>query len=280
MDQPAISADMKPLEGCRIVVTRAVEQASELVSRLETLGAQVLLLPLVEFAPPEDFAAFDRAIEQIERFDWLVVTSRNVVEFVSARARAIGVNLAAQLSPATFRPRVAAVGHATELAAREAGWRVDHVSSGRTGVDLTRELGDKIGGCRVLLPRSDRAAGDLPRALAEAGAEPVEVVAYRTIASAEGDPGVLAAIRAAQVHVVSFASPSAFRAFVERLGEETVRNLAGKTRFAAIGPTTAQAIREAGYAVEIEAKVATAAGLAAAIASHCGAHPAEKGRMR
>ena len=280
MDQPATPADAKPLEGYRMVVTRAVEQAGELAARLETLGAKVLLLPLVEFAPPEDFAPLDRAIRQIERFDWLVITSRNVVEFVAARARAIGVDLPARLSAANSQPRVAAVGHATELAAREAGWRVDHVSSGRTGVDLSRELGDKIGGCRVLLPRSDRATGDLPRALAAAGAEPVEVVAYRTIASATSDPGVLAAIRSGQVDVVSFASPSAFRAFVERLGEETVRNLAGKTRFAAIGPTTAEAIREAGYAVEIEAKVATAAGLAAAIATHCAAHPAEKGRMR
>jgi uroporphyrinogen III methyltransferase/synthase len=280
MDQPAIPADEKPLQGCRIVVTRAVEQAGELAARLETLGAQVLLLPLVEFAPPEDFAPLDRAIRQIERFDWVVITSRNVVEFVGARARAIGVDLPARLSGANSRPLVAAVGQATERSAREAGWRVDHVSSGRTGVDLTRELGDKIGGCRVLLPRSDRASGDLPRAIAEAGAEPVEVVAYRTIASKAGDPSVLAAIRAGQVDVASFASPSAFRAFVERMGEAAVRNLAGKTRFAAIGPTTAEAIREAGYAVEIEAKVATAAGLAAAIAIDCAAHPATKGRMR
>ncbi len=262
------------------MVTRAVEQAGELASRLQTLGAQVLLLPLVEFAPPDDPAPLDRAIEQIERFDWLVLTSRNVVEFIAARARAIGVDLPARLSATNSRPLVAVVGQATEQSAREAGWRVDYVSSGRTGTDLSRELGEKIRGCRLLLPRSDRASSDLPRALAEAGADVVDVIAYKTLTNTAGDPNVLAAVRAGEVDVVSFASPSAFRAFVQRLGDETVRNLAGKTRFAAIGPTTAQAIREAGYEVAIEARVATAAGLAAAIAIDCVAHPAEKGRMR
>ena len=58
------------------------------------------------------------------------------------------------------------------------------------------------------------------------------------------DSGELAAIQ--DVDVVAFASPSALHHFVEAIGEEKVRALAARARFAAIGPTTARAIRDAG----------------------------------
>lgn len=263
-----MSSEDKPLARRCVVVTRAAEQASELAERLETLGAEVLLLPLVEFLPPEDTGPLDRALGEIECFDWLLLTSQNAVRFVAARAGTLHVDLAAKLAPANPRPKVAVVGAMTERAALEEEWRVDRVSAGRGAIDLARELGADIHGSRVLLPRSDRATSHLPQALAAAGATPVEVVAYRTVPAGNVDPAVLARIERGEVDVVSFASPSAFLALGERLGTETLRRLAGSARLAVIGPTTAAAIRRAGFEVTIEAEVSTAAGLAAAIATH------------
>ena len=60
-----MSSEDKPLARRCVVVTRAAEQASELAERLETLGAEVLLLPLVEFLPPEDTGPLDRALRDI-----------------------------------------------------------------------------------------------------------------------------------------------------------------------------------------------------------------------
>ena len=57
-----MSAD-KPLDGKRIVITRAAEQSGELKDRLEELGARVLLLPAVSFSEPADTAALDCAID-------------------------------------------------------------------------------------------------------------------------------------------------------------------------------------------------------------------------
>ncbi len=263
-----MSSEDKPLARRCVVVTRAAEQASELAERLETLGAEVLLLPLVEFLPPEDTGPLDRALGEIECFDWLLLTSQNAVRFVAARASTLHVDLAAKLAPANPRPKVAVVGAMTERAALDEEWRVDRVSAGRGAIDLARELGTDIHGSRVLLPRSDRATSHLPQALAAAGATPVEVVAYRTVPAGNVDPGVLTRIEGGEVDVVSFASPSAFLALGERLGTETLRRMAGSASLAAIGPTTAAAIRRAGFEVTIEAEVSTAAGLAAAIATH------------
>jgi uroporphyrinogen-III synthase len=267
----------KPFEARCVVVTRAAEQSSELITRLETLGAEVLPLPLVEFALPLDRSPLDRALRQLEDFDWLLLTSQNAVRFVADRARAIGLDLAAKLGSANTRPRVAAVGSVTERAALDQGWRVDRVSSGHGGIDLARELGGEIRGRRVLLPRSDRAKGDLPRALRDAGAEPVEVVAYRTLPAAKMDPAVLGRIERGEVDVVSFASPSAFAALRAHFGDETFRRVAAEMRIAAIGPTTAAAIRRAGVEVAIEASVSSAAGLAAAIAAYFTRNPVTPG---
>ena len=43
-----------PLFGQRIVVTRDRRQAAELAEPLEELGAEVLLLPVIEIQPPAD----------------------------------------------------------------------------------------------------------------------------------------------------------------------------------------------------------------------------------
>jgi uroporphyrinogen-III synthase len=119
-----------------------------------------------------------------------------------------------------------------------------------------------------LLPRSDRAADELSGALRAAGAMVRDVVAYCTVVPEASDGDVLARIRGGEADVIAFASPSAFHHFVDLIGGDKLPGLAERAKFAAIGPTTAGAIREAGLSVEIEAAEATSAGLARAIANY------------
>ena len=51
-----------PLSGRRIVVTRAQRQSGGLRERLEQQGADVLLLPTIEIAPPESYETLDDAL--------------------------------------------------------------------------------------------------------------------------------------------------------------------------------------------------------------------------
>ena len=57
--------DSKPLAGKCLVITRAPEQAREMIHALEVLGAKVLLLPMVEFEPPEDLRGLDDALRKL-----------------------------------------------------------------------------------------------------------------------------------------------------------------------------------------------------------------------
>jgi uroporphyrinogen III methyltransferase / synthase len=271
-----LDALKNPLTGKRVVVTRATEQAHELAHSLEALGAEVVLLPTVSFAAVENSQALDAALRRLAEFDWILFSSQNAVRFFCRRIREIGSRVAALQTP---RPMVAAVGPATAAAATEEGFRVDTVPKNHSGAALAQELWGAIGDRKVLLPRSDRADDRLPKALREAGATVTEIIAYRTAAPDSIDPKILKSIRDAEVDAIVFASPSAFRFLSECVGAAELAELSSRVQFAAIGPTTARALREEGMRVEIEATQSSAAGLADSIAKyyqrqHSAARPA------
>lgn len=249
----------RPLTGRRIVLTRAPEQAGELTAALKRRGAEVLLMPTVEFRAPQDSTALDAAIDRMVEFDWIFFTSQNAVRFFAGRQKEMARGVPAKVA-------VAAVGPATAAAATREGFRVDYVANHHTGEGLVRELGARIGGRKVLLPRSDR-DDRLGAALREAGAQLSEVVAYHTT-TPRLDPEMVERIRNGEVDAIVFASPSAFHNLCDVLGPEPVAKLPARVRLAAIGPTTARALRKAGLRVEIEAADASAAALADAIADY------------
>src|SRR6266849_1134835 len=64
-----------PLFGKRIVITRDRRQAMELAEPLEALGAETLLLPVIEIRAAADARALDQAIERLGSYDWIIFTS-------------------------------------------------------------------------------------------------------------------------------------------------------------------------------------------------------------
>ncbi len=253
-----------PLEKKRVVVTRAPEQARELISRLEELGAEVLSLPTVSFAPPEDWSPLDRALRALGDFEWVLLTSQNAVRYFVGRCRELKVDLRSR----SARPQFAAVGPATAQAAESEDLRIAHTASRFRGEELARELAGELAGKRVLLPRSDRARPDLPQMLKNLGATVVDVVAYRTQPAGPGASDTLERIRRGEVDVVTLASPSAFHHLSEELGTERLQELVGAIALAAIGPVTAKAIQDAGLPVAIEASESTVPGLVRAIVEY------------
>jgi uroporphyrinogen-III synthase len=255
----------QPLEGKRVVVTRAPEQAGELVRSLEAMGADVLLLPTVGFAPPEDWGAVDAAIGRLSEFDWILFTSQNAVRFFAQRRR--------ELSPAgTLRgpngPKVAAVGPATAETAKLEGFSVDYVAKNYSGEGLAAELAGSIHGRRVLLPRSDRGDERLPSMLREAGATVTELIAYRTAAPESPDSEILGCVKRAEIDAIVFASPSAFHNLCDLIPAGELAELSDRVQFAAIGPTTARAMKESGVRVAVQANESSAASLADAIGKY------------
>jgi uroporphyrinogen-III synthase len=70
-----------PLAGKRIVVTRTREQASELVTRLAALGAEVIELPVLRISKEVSLDNLADVMLEFGSYDWLVFTSANGVRY-------------------------------------------------------------------------------------------------------------------------------------------------------------------------------------------------------
>ena len=244
-----------PLFGKRIVVTRAREQSDALGSRLTALGAGVISLPTIELRPPADSAPLDRAIAQLDAYDWLVFTSANGVRFFLDRLDA-GENDLRKL-----RAKICAIGPATRAAVESLHLKVDLMGKEYVAESLLEAFAaHPLEGKRVLLPRAAVARDLVPAELARRGARVDVVEAYRTV-----PPEHLAEqVREVLAHrpdCLTFTSSSTLRNLVEAAGADALRGIA----VASIGPITTQTARELGIEVAAQAKVFTVEGLVAAV---------------
>jgi len=246
------------LKGKRVLVTRAQEQAGELVRRLQDLGAVPIILPTIRITPPADhYAALDAALLRLSAFDWVVFTSVNGVIHVWERLLALGLEAHVFASV-----HLAAIGPATADALSTRGLVADVVPSSYVAEALLEAIPNPAGQ-RFLLPRADKARATLRTGLQEAGAEVVEVHAYSTLL-AEPSPEALATLENG-VDLLTFTSSSTVRNFVSQVGPEHAQACAGQARVVAIGPITASTARELGLRVDVVATDYTIAGLVDAL---------------
>lgn len=257
--------ERKPLFGRKLVVTRPRAQAAGFIDALTDLGADVLPCPTIEIVPPASWAPLDAAIDRLESYAWLVLTSVNGVAMFFDRLRERRRDLRA-LGAA----RLAAVGSETAAAIEARGLLVDVVPDEfRAEAVAEAMIAAGVRGARVLLPRAAVAREILPVALRAAGAEVDDVPAYETV-TAGGDAGELRQWLADGVDLVTFTSSSTVRNFVARLGADGTGLLAG-VRAACIGPITAGTARDVGLEVVVQPSTYTIAAFTEAIVGYLGA---------
>jgi uroporphyrinogen III methyltransferase / synthase len=257
-------ASPNALAGKRIVITRSAAQSEALAREISARGAIPMMLPLVSFADPEDFAPLDAAIAEIQQFNWMILTSAQAVRAVVKRTEELKRNLIHTGS----KLRIACVGPVTAGAVRQAGLPVEYVAETHTGAALAEELGNRLFGAKVFLPRSDRANPDLPPALKRQGAHVTEVIAYRTLRPTAVDQRNLRQIAEGAADAVLFFSPSAVQHFAELFGGEQLRALQDRLAITAVGPVTAKALRDAGVPRIVLAGDTTAAAVVKSLEEH------------
>jgi uroporphyrinogen III methyltransferase/synthase len=271
---PSASGQGGPLQGKRIVVTRAREQASALSERLREAGAEPIEYPVIAFAPPEDWEPLDQALRQIDAYDWVIFTSVNGVKFVTERMQQLGLDLAR-----LGARKIGAIGPATAAELRQAGFTPEFVPREFVAEAVIAQIGD-VSGQRVLLPRADLAREALGTGLTAKGAQVDNVTAYRTVLG-EADADVVGLLQNGQIDAVTFTSSSTVNNFFARLEQsgvtpQMVRRLLEPVTIAAIGPITAKTAYEHGLKVAIEAERYTIDGLMGALVEAFGVVEAQR----
>ncbi|MDQ3338935.1 MAG: uroporphyrinogen-III synthase [Myxococcota bacterium] len=237
------------------VITRDVDGGSPYAEALEAaLGLEAIMMPVTQTAPPDDPNELVRAMEH-GGYQAIICASRHAA---GAIIRAKGH---------TPIPEVWAVGPATARVLDQAHLSPIFPETARDGESLVRALllQRDLVGKRVLVPRAEDGRDEGIAILREAGVLVDDIVAYRTIAVAADAPAIargLEVLANGQAAVCCVFAPSQVAALDALIG---VRKI--ETRYAAIGETTAEALRDAGAEVIAVAATPTPEGIAKAVAS-------------
>ncbi len=267
-----VPAARGPLSGLHIAITRPASQSRDLAGPLEALGARVTSLSSIAIAPLDDPAQLDAAVAQLASYDWIVLTSVNGVAALAERLAALGLNWAARGSA-----RFAVIGPATAGALRAHGVPPDLMPDEYVAEAIAVRLG-AAAGQRILLLRADIARKALADDLRRSGADVTELAAYRTVVQPPDAALLRHLFQSDRPDAITFTSSSTVRgllAGLTALGADPATALAGVT-LAAIGPITANALREHGLQPSVIASAYTIPGLVAALVAHYAAQPAPR----
>jgi uroporphyrinogen-III synthase len=247
------------------VLTRDPSDAAAYAPALARLDLEVVALPVTRIAPASDPDALRRALVGGGYAAIVIASPRAAHELAQARDAAM-VDL----------PEVWAVGAATRRALAIARIVATHPDGVTSGADLARRVVATmpLAGRRVLVPRAEEGRPEPAAILRAAGAIVDDVVAYRAIAAPADDPQLargldLLATRTAAV--CAMFAPSQVRALAALLAarDVTLAALAPTIQLAAIGETTAEALRAIGVAAAsiAVARAPTPEGIANAVAA-------------
>ncbi len=258
----------KPLHGRRIAVTRSPEQQGPLAERFAALGAEVLSMPTIDFAPPREPARVQAAVAGLGEYDWVLFTSTNAVDaFLDA------IQAAGRDARAFGRAAIACVGSATAKRLRGRGLVPDLIPKAFVAEAFLAALPEDLTGRRVLLPRAEVARELLPDTLRARGAQVDVVPVYRTVAPAV-DPGTRGRLARGEVDLLTFTASSTVTQFVAQFSPAELAALQANAVAACIGPVATQTAEAAGFRVVAEATPHTIPGLVDAVVGWAAAGPA------
>ncbi len=254
--------EKRPLFGKRIVITRTRKQAGELSRELAELGADVMELPVIRIAPPDDKRAFAETVTHCHEYDWLVFTSPNGVErFFDAfyatyeDARSLG------------NPRIAVIGNGTAQKVREYRFGVDLIPEKFVAEGLVEAFKhESIENLTVLWVRAEEAREVIFEGLNALGAIVDECVAYKTVPETEDPTGAAGRLKEDGADLITFTSSSTVEHFLA-LGLPWPEGCVAGS----IGPVTSETLRKHGIEPAFEAKQHDIPGLVAAIREWAGA---------
>lgn len=244
-----------PLQGKRILVTRAHRQAAAFSREMIARGAAPIEIPVLDFRRPDERGYLQRILDGLSSFQWIVFTSANGVRFffqaLHQEQRALPQEI-----------KVAVVGRQTLRVLREYGVDADVVPEEYVAEKLMEQLQAQVKpGEVVLMPRGNLARKFLAVELERLGAKVTDLIIYETVMDVESKQDLQELIDKRAVDVITFTSSSTVQFFTRLLDGIQWRKLIEDVRIACIGPVTAQTAKESGITVDIIASEYSTPGL-------------------
>lgn len=244
----------KPLSGQRVLVTGSRSMVDRLSPLLKEEGAEAISFSLIRTEKMET-EAFTQAMEEIDSYTWIVLTSANGVHCFFDKLKEQRKDIRS-LRDVHF----AVIGDGTKKALESYGIYSDFMPTAYSSQDMAAAMTPLMKEeDRVLLLRAQEANAVLPDALKKAGIAHTCVSLYHTVVDERKADELSRLIR--NVDYITFASSSAVKAFtamVENLDEV-------KGKYISIGPVTSKTAEDKGLHLAKTAITYTAEGIVEAI---------------
>ena len=235
--------EQRPLFGRRVAVTQRTDLARQLGSALRERGARVLEVPATRWMPHPDRAPLDKALADLESYDWILFANPLSIEFFfqrffqvhsdvrqlgAVRLGAYGPRTAQKLREWRLQPAAAAPDHKTPLI-----------------IEAITKCGS-VQGQRFLVLRGDSAFEKVPEALEQLKAVVDVVPCYAVAPETEDLSGGAAALAEQGADWIVFASGLAIEHSHERFDLPRLMARFPGTRLAIASPTIQWALDRLG----------------------------------
>lgn len=249
-------ATEKLLEGKTIISTRPANRSKDLVELIESEGAQLIQLPLIELSPASN-NDIEIALQNFGSFSHIAFTSVFGFNFFLNRFKKID-NYKTLLN----NIKIASIGYRTSEEIKKAGFNIDFDANAKIGYDFAIRFNQYIDGksSKVLWPTGNLSPNQIIENT-DANIELTRINIYHNQMPSNIDSSIINRIERGAYDLIITASPSA----VNNLKKVTK---ASDLKLVCIGKTTSEAAISNGYQPLAMAEIPTNKGLCDAILSY------------
>lgn len=239
-------------------------------------GAEIIEIPTIELKELEDYSRLREAINHLQEYNWVVFTSANAVDFFFKQGKRF------QLVPEMLaQKKLAAIGPATAARLGVYSLRTDLVAGDSRAEGLGEAFKSYSGAAtlnrmKILLPRAREARETLPLALRQLGAVVDDVPVYRSVEPEIDFNRIDRQLAGRRLDVATFTSSSAVRNLLRAAAASGRAGFLDGVRIAAIGPVTAETLKQLGLCPDIVPAKYAIADLAQAIVAFFTSSPTTK----
>ena len=239
-----------PLFGRRVAITRTRDQNSELRDKLETLGAEVLELPLITVTKDVDKHTLVEILSELGTYDWIVFTSANGVRFFFEEFFK-GYDEIRNLGMLRF----ACVGQATAREIEKYKLKVECMPQTATGESLADALAatGSLDSAKVIVVCGNLNRDTLVKKLEAARGIVDRLPLYKTEKTDLTNDPHADDFRQKGADAILFASSSAVQSFAEQAGTLKLAPNAKRPLAGSIGPQTSETMKKLGMPIDFEA---------------------------
>lgn len=236
---------LKPLglKDKKVLVPRGAGQAKSFSQLVEKYGGISIEIPLIAFRPIELTAQLERAMNEIDTYDWIVFTSNVTVETFFTFYK--------NKNDHSF-PKIAVIGRKTEEVLQERGYKAEFIPSAYvTEVFADEFLPIVPSGSKVLIPKGNLAREYISTSLSNHGVLVDEIVIYETYMPVESREKLAKMLSEDQIDILMFTSPSTVNHFMSVVKEYNLESHIRRCVISCIGPVTEKRLLEHGLPVHV-----------------------------